>query len=146
MKFLDARGDGDHFAPRLLDGHAILEATPGVEHGMIGAVLPAGISAAAHERQPDIDALGRIHLLRHYANDRDRTAMKCNRAPNNFRVAVTGAVPQAMADDCEWWRARFVFVLAIGPAELRLEANCVEEIRGRERNGDPFRFTPGNVA
>ena len=59
---------------------------------------------------------------------------------------MKGAVPQTIADDRERRRARFVFVFAVGPAELRLEPDRVEEIRGRERNGDPFRFTPGNVA
>jgi hypothetical protein len=52
----------------------------------------------------------------------------------------------AIADDRERWRARFVFVFAVGAADLRLEPDRVEEIRRRERNGDPFRFTPGNVA
>ena len=113
---------------------------------MIGAILPSGDGAAAHERKPDIHARGRIHFRRHHANDRDRTAMKCNRAPNNLRVAVKGAVPQTIADDRERRRARFVFVFAVGPAELRLEADRVEEICGRERNGDPLRLTPGNVA
>src|SRR5688572_7529864 len=145
MKFLDARSDGDHFAPRLLDAHAILQAAPGVKHGMIGAVLPSGIRAAAHERKPDIHALGRIHFRRHHANDGYRTAMKRDRASDNLRVAVKGAVPQAITDDCEGRRAWFVFVFAIGPAELRLEPDRVEEIRGSERNGDPFRFTSGDI-
>ena len=59
---------------------------------------------------------------------------------------MKGAVPQTIADDGERRRARLVFVFAVGPAELRLEADRVEEIRRRERNGDAFGFTPGNVA
>jgi len=130
----------------LFQRDALLQPAPGEEHGMIGAVLPARIGASAHDREPGVDCMRRIHLARHNADNGGWLAVKIDHASNNLGIAVKGAVPKTIAENDQGRRARLIFIFSEGPANLRRQSDYVEEVRRYKRNRDSFRFAAGNAA
>ena len=78
--------------------------------------------------------------------DGERLVVKIDRASNNLGIPVKGAVPKPIADDHQCRRARFIFVVAKGSADLRWQSDHVEKIRGHKSDGYSFRFAAGNAA
>ena len=113
---------------------------------MIGAILPSGVGASTHDREPGIHAMRRIHLARHHAGDGERLTVKIDRAPNNLGIPVEGAVPQAIADHHQRRRARFIFIFAESAADLRRQPDHVEKVRGHKSDRYSLRFAASNAA
>ena len=82
----------------------------------------------------------RIHFARHDADDSEWRAVKIQDTSDDLRIAIEGAVPESIAQNNQRRRAGFVFIFGKGAAELRIEADDVEEIRGHISAGDAFRF------
>src|SRR5262249_14493517 len=101
---------------------------------------PAGTGRVTTERKPDFGFARRKHLRRHDPDDRVKLPGKIERPAETSRIALEQSLPQLITQNHERRSTLAILFFGEHSAELRLDPDHREEVRGHDGTGYLFRL------